>query len=306
MNNVVFTKVKFYRNLKDYKFSNKLTAEKKSEIISKLKEILKGYSFVEIANADENLIKYLKNYKMINLKSKILFFSQKENVCIDLFAGEHLKIIAVANGFDKSAFEKAKKIIEILNSKISMAFNDEFGYLMSDITHIGAGLKMEAEICLNALNSIQKTEQVKQNVRKLGYILKETERTNVYKLSTMCNLGFSEKEIVDEFEKILNKLQDLEIESLKMLDTNNHEEFVDKVNRSFAILNYANLMSHEELHNHIINLRSGLNLNISNIQLKTINQLQNLTNTQKDIVSQSELKQLAQDVKNILKGEQNV
>ena len=40
MNNVVNTKVNIYRNLKDYKFANKLTEEQKQEIKSKVMAVL--------------------------------------------------------------------------------------------------------------------------------------------------------------------------------------------------------------------------------------------------------------------------
>ena len=36
MNSVVTTKVTFYRNIKDYKFSHKLNDEQKQEIINKV------------------------------------------------------------------------------------------------------------------------------------------------------------------------------------------------------------------------------------------------------------------------------
>ena len=169
---------------------------------------------------------------------------------------------------------------------------------------VGAGIKLESNIMLSAITKINKIEQVKQNVAKLGYALKETKYPAVYTLSTKCNLGISEKKIFEDFENTLIKLQELEIESVKMLDLTNHDEMLDKVNRSLAILNHAHLLTYDELYNIIVNLRMGTNLGLVDIKTEVLNKLQSLvTNKLNEIVSQTELKELAQKTKEILKGE---
>ncbi len=305
MNNVIFTKASFFRNIKDYKFSNKLTEQQKQEILDKIKSVFQGkLTYVDMLNADENTRKYLLVNKLITKNSKTVLYNPKTQVCVDLFNNEHLTISSSTVGYNQKVFKEAKNIVDTLTNNVNLLFNDEYGYLMSDITKIGAGVKLECEICLSSIGFIDKIEQVKQNVRKLGYSLTETTKQNVFNLSTICNLGFSEQEIFDEFEKMVAKLQDLEVESLKILDASSHDEFVDKVQRSFAVLNSAYLLSGKELNELISNLRLGLNLQILNIDLNKINKLQSLSNLNlTEISSQTELKQLAENVKNILKGE---
>lgn len=305
MNNVLFTKVSFFRNLKDYKFSNKLNENQKLEITDKLKQVFQGkLTYADLSTTDENTLKFLLSNKLIKNNSKVVFYNLKDKVCVDLFNNEHLTINATSIGYNKSSFEKAKNIIGILSSNVNLSFSDEYGYLMSDISKIGAGLQLESEICLSSIKAINKIEQVKQNVRKLGYKLIETEIDNIYKISTICNLGFAEKEIFEEFEKIVAKLQDLEIESLKLLSSSNYDQYVDKVQRSYAILNSAYLLNSKELSQLLLNLRIGLNLGVLDIDIEKINKLQALSNlNNSEINSQTELKQLASNVKNILKGE---
>jgi len=178
------------------------------------------------------------------------------------------------------------------------------GYLMSDLNNIGSGVNIESNIMLSAITKINKIEQVKQNLSKLGYSLKETNYPAVYSLSTRCNLGIGEKKIFEDFESTLAKLQELEIESVKMLDTANHDEMLDKVNRSVAILNSAHLLTYDELFNIIVNLRMGVNIGLISVSAEIINKLQTLiTSKTNDMVSQTELKELAEKSKAILKGE---
>ncbi len=308
MNNVISTSIIIYRNVKDFKFEPKLTAENRVQIVEMLEGALKGkMSLLNLKGADGNVVKHLTNNNLLMQNTQNIFVSKNDNTLINLFNGEHVSIVSSCVGYDKIVIAKAVEISNLLSNKINFAFSDEYGYLMSDLNKIGSGIQLESMIMLSAITKINKIEQVKQNVAKLGYNLVETKYPAVYVLSTRCNLGVGENKICEDFENTLTKLQELEIESVKMADATNHDEMLDKINRSVAILNSAHLLKHDELYNIIVNLRMGLNLGISNIKYETLNQLQKLvTNKLNDIVSISEMKELATKTKEILKGDKNV
>ena len=135
-------------------------------------------------------------------------------------------------------------------------------------------------------------------------MLKETNNPMIYRLSTICNLGYSEKEIYEEFDKMIQKIQDLEVESAKMLDVTNHDVILDRTVRSLAILNSCHLLTTEELKKLLINLRTGANLGMLDLNCETLNQLQLLTNSNSaEFISQTETKELSEKVRKILKGE---
>ena len=91
------------------------------------------------------------------------------------------------------------------------------------------------------------------------------------------------------------------------MDLENHDDILDKVQRSIAILKSANLMNYDELNEHIKNLRTGNNLGLCDINSDSITKLQNLlTNKKTDFISKTELLNLAKAVKSILKGEKDV
>lgn len=303
MNNILFTKVAFYRNFKDYKFVPKLTNEKKQEIIEKLTQTLPNFKLIESKNKDEKTTKILsKNY--LQSSAKVMLLDAKNSVVINLFETEHLEICATSFDFGKAAYKKVKEVVDTLANAINLAYADNYGYLMSDITKIGSGLQITSEVSLPCLENLGKIEQMKQNLKKLGYNLNETKLKSVYQLSTVCNLGVAEKEILEDFEKMLTKLQDIETESAKMLDIGSHDEIMDKSLRSLAILKSAYLLTSEELNSLLTNIRTGLNLQMLDVDLNKINKLQMLAYSQNlDFISQSELKNLAEKVQEILKGE---
>ena len=308
MNNVISTRVSVYRNLKDFKFSNKLTDEQKQTIITTIKDAVKGKMlFSNIKEIDETNTQRLKNLGLVLENTKNIFIDKKENLVINMFNVEHLAIISAMDMFNSKNVEKTISFAQASADKVCFAYSDEYGFLMSDISKLGAGLKIESNIMLTAIKSINKIEQVKQNLGKLGYALNETKFPAVYTLSTQCNLGMGEKQICTDFENTLLKLQELETESVKMLDMSKHDEIIDKTNRSEAVLNVAYMLNYDELYNILVNLRLGINLGVCNMKLEDINKLQKLViNKKTDYLSIDDMKTLAQEVKDVLKGEKDV
>ena len=91
-----------------------------------------------------------------------------------------------------------------------------------------------------------------------------------------------------------------------MLDVTNHDEILDNVNRSLAILNVAHMINIEELTRHLIILRTGLNLGVVEIDVNKINQLQKFVTNKTNYATKEDCKELAKQVRAILKGENNV
>ena len=307
MNNFIFTRVSIFRNLKDYKFMPKLEKEKAQEIENAMDKILgDSYSKVVLDNADATTLKYLFENNLVSKNTKGVYLDKKNTLSIALFEGEHLYIRSTGYGYKPSAIKNALDLAKQLSTKLNLAYSDEFGFLMSNITHLGCGLKLECDLDLNAINNIGKIEQVMQNVKKLGYSLTEKE-ANIYTLSTVCNLGYSQTEIVNEFEKMIAKLLDLEMESAKMLLASKHDDVMDKIMRSPAILGSAYLMNMEELKTHLSIIRTGMNLNLIEFDAEKLNKIQQLvTNKNSEIAGQSELVELAKKVREIVKGEKDV
>ncbi len=304
MNNVIFTKATIFRNIKDYKFVPKLEEEKKGEIVDKLTTALKGkMSLLNLPSIDDKVKRHLFNMQLINSNYPSLFVSEKDNISLSLFGDEHIKITATSYGFDKKVFKRACDLANALSNKINMSYNDQYGYLMSDIKNIGSGVRLECTILLPAINRIGKIDQVKQNVKKLGYNLSSTNKSEKYILSTVCNLGFTESEIVNEFSKMVQKLQDLEVESAKVYDVEHHDEILDRVYRSQAILNSAYILQYDELLSHIKSLIMGLDLGLIDLPQDCILDLIKLEEVKLDeFISKGELIDLASKVKDIMKG----
>ena len=88
MNSLILNKATFYRNVKDYKFAQKLTPEQKQEIVSKLQEVLGAdYSLLNIGKIDSKVLNYLNENSLINKNTTTILLNNNQPICIDLFNG---------------------------------------------------------------------------------------------------------------------------------------------------------------------------------------------------------------------------
>ena len=302
MNNVIATNITLYRNLKDYKFVSKLEREKKLDIIEKLTKALAGKCvYINMSKTDD---RGMDNVQSLNIdyNSQHIFLDNDKKVLISLFEDEHLTIKTRTLGYAQEAYAAITDIMQALNDKVSMAYSDEYGYLMSDISRVGAGVHITSEICLPNLKRINKIEQVKNNISKLRYSLKEISG-DTFLLQTTCNLGFGEAEVVSDFEKMLHKICDLEVESAKLINAEQPDVILDQVSRCIAILSSAHLMSPIELRGHISTLRTAMNLGLTDISIVDLNRLQALAMCRnEEFVSKDELLDIAKQTKEIIKG----
>lgn len=304
MINVLLTRVSFYRNVKDYKFVPKLTDDKAHEIEDKVAAALAG--IMDKKNLDSLTEEEMKNLKSLGLvgRANQLYLTKNCEFSVNLFEDEHIKITACKTGFDCSVYEQAKQIETTLKDKISMSYLDEYGYLMSNLNYLGNGVSFEAVVNLSSIAKQGKIEQIKQNVRKLGFNLTDFGE-NLYILSTKCNLGYTETEIKTEFEKMLSKLVDVEIESSKILELNAHDEIENEIMRSQAILNSATLLPIGELSIICSNLLLGVNLGMIKVDEKILQKLYSIILQNHSNNNKFTPKEIASKVKEILKGGKN-
>lgn len=304
MNNVMLTRVSVFRNVKDYKFVPKLESEKRVEIEHLLTEILAGQmEKVDITKADDATIKFMRNRALMPISNcQIMFLDRARSTAVFLFDEEHITIVSTGIGFNKTAYENAKFIENLIASKVSFAYRDDYGYLMSNVQNLGCGLRLECDMDLFGLESINKIDQLKQNVKNLRFVLKKTQ-PSIYAIVSTCNLGYSESEILAEFEKTISKIQDLEVEADKVSDLQNHDLLVDNALRSVALLKYAHKMDVGELRTLLKNIKVGLNLGILTLSQRAINSLTELAIYQEEISSISDAIALADKIKEIMKGE---
>ncbi len=275
---VISTRIRFCRNLKEFKFNLKNKSE-----IDKLKNKIKenifgigyGLKYLELKDMDDitkmslvekNLIS--PEYALNKNDTGAILINDEENICILINNEDHLEIQVFSAGFELEntlnfAIELDKKIESILG----YATNSKYGYLTSMPTNCGTGLKASVMIHLPALEKTRNIDKVFYTINNFGVNVKSqygqdsTNNQNIYQISNKRTLGVTEQETVENITIVANKIIEQERKARKFLakDTIDLE---DTIYRSFGILNNCRKISLDEAQKLISNIKLGTDLGI--------------------------------------------
>ena len=126
---------------------------------------------------------------------------------------DHLRIQVMKEGMDLSAvYQLADQIDSALNDTLHFAFDSELGYLTQCPTNLGTGMRASLMLHLPSLQQNGMIKRISDNLSKLGLTLRGTygEGTEpvgaLYQLSNQVTLGLSEKEAIENLERIVMQL----------------------------------------------------------------------------------------------------
>ena len=268
---VISSKVKFYRNLAGFKFNLKNKDE-----IEVLKENIKdnlysiGYdlNFLELIDMDEITKRSLiekgiltKKYTSRNKEDGAILINNEENICVLINDEDNLKIQVFSAGFDITntlnyAIEIDNKIEEIFGYQT----NERYGYLTTDLSNCGTGLRVSAILHLPGLTKTGNINKIMSTVNSLGISLK-SKSMDMYEISNKQTLGITENSIVRNLNVVIQKLVEQEREARKFL-TKDKIEIEDVIYRSLGILENCRKINLEEANSLISNIKLGTDLGI--------------------------------------------
>lgn len=281
---VLSSRVRLARNIADIPFGNAMTTEQQSQVLDKVKAALPNMKFIDFS-AMSHLQRqalcecHLTSPEMIeNKKLCGIMTNESCNECIMLNEEDHIRIQAMAPGFDlKACLDAANRLDDQLEKSVDFGFHKDFGYLTCCPTNVGTGMRASVMLHLPSLSSTGRIDGIIRSLSKLGVTVRglygEGSRAqgNIYQISNQVTLGSTEEEIIEKLTQLVNDI----IEKERMLGQNLYSQdkfhFEDKIMRSYGILTNARILSSAEAANLLSDVRWGINLGIiKNINLETL------------------------------------
>ena len=274
---VTSTRIRFARNLPEFKFNlkNKADIERlKSKIKEKTYEIGYGLKYIELKDLDDvtkmslaekNLIK--PEYVVHNKDGAILI-NDEENICIMINDEDHLKIQVFSSGLElENTLNLAIELDQKIEGVLGYATSKKYGYLTSLPTNCGTGLKASVMVHLPALTLTNNTNKVFYTINNFGvnvvgaYGENTKELGDMFQISNKRTLGVTEKEIIENLKVVTEKIIEQERKARKFLakDTIKLE---DTIYRSYGTLCNCKKISFEEAQKLISNMKMGTDLGI--------------------------------------------
>ena len=276
-NEVISTRVRLARNLKDYPFPCRLSEQGRKKVIEKVTSAIRD-SNSSIAS-DFNLIKlddlteaqgvslverHLVSPEFISeTEGRALLLSKDESMSIMINEEDHIRLQVITDGLSlEQAYDTADKLDTLLDENLEFAFDDKLGYLTQCPTNLGTGMRASVMLPLPALEKSRTIGRIAGNLSKLGLTIRgaygegSEPSGSLYQLSNQVTLGISEKAAIENLENITKQLVSQEQQARERLAKS--IDIQDSVSRSLGLLKSAMVMTHDEALKLLSNVRFGI------------------------------------------------
>ena len=266
MSNVVITtRVRLARNLKNYPFPCKLSAQGREEVIEKVRDAVKNsnsvladdFSFIKMSEVDPRRSVSLVEKRLVSPEfisdntGRALLLSSDESLSIMINEEDHIRLQVITKGLSlEQAYDTADKLDTLLDENLDFAFDEKLGYLTQCPTNLGTGMRASVMLHLPALEKSRAISRIAGNLSKLGLTIRGAHgegtepKGALYQLSNQVTLGISEQAAIENLKNITLQLVAQEEQARERLCQS--VDVQDTIARSMGILKYAKLISHDE------------------------------------------------------------
>lgn len=212
---------------------------------------------------------------------KGLVVGEDELCSIMINEEDHIRLQGLLCGFD---IMKTWKMVDETENKINkyleFDYSPRYGYLTSCPTNTGTGLRASCMLHLSALVMTGQIENVFDGISKLGMTIRGfygegTEAVgDFFQISNQVALGHSEMDILDNLERIINKIIEREEDTRKSILSGKKSEIADRVERSMGTLRTARIITSSETIKLLSAIRLGIDMGIvKDISLEKVNEI---------------------------------
>jgi protein arginine kinase len=290
---VISTRIRLARNLASFPFTNRASAHQKAELEALLKE--------KIARLDIAApLRYLCVNSLLPLDRQFLVerqlvsremanadgprgaaFDDREAVSLMINEEDQLRLQVMRSGLAlEEAWQEIDRIDDLLESKLSYAYHEQFGYLTACPTNVGTGMRASVMLHLPALGLTREIEKVFRSLQKLNLVVRglygEGSRASgdFFQISNQITLGKSETGALNELFTVISQIVSVERRARQTLLREKRQELQDRVSRALGTLQHATMMTSDETMELLSSVRLGINLQLlDDVTLQTVNEL---------------------------------
>ena len=318
---VMSSRIRLARNLDKLPFTN--WANKKEgeaalkaivDSISKV-DYLKNTTIFKMADLDSVDKQFLVERHIMSMElaqkadNKAVAIDDEETIAIMINEEDHIRMQVMQSGLNLfEAWNIINNIDDGLSKNLSIAFNQEWGYLTACPTNTGTGMRGSVMLHLPALVMTRQIDRVLAAIAKLSFTTRGlygegTQATgNFFQISNQISLGLSEMEIIENINGIIRQIIEQENQAREAIFSKNKDVLEDRINRSLGILKSARIISSQETIELLSMVRLGSDLGIiKDIDRRRINEL--FITTQPAHLQKIENKKLSSEERDLKRAE---
>lgn len=195
--------------------------------------------------------------------------AEEQDLAIFINEEDHLNFIALQTGLaPRDVYQRASDLEDVIEAKEDFAFSERMGYLTSEPSRTGTGLRASVALHLPGLVLSGNIGHVTRATQKLGLSMEglfgdnASEAGHMYVVENQATLGFSEAEILKNLEAAANEIIEQERRARNALSLYDKTRLEDDCYRTLGILRYARSLTEDEVHKYLSKLRLGVDMEL--------------------------------------------
>ena len=275
---IISSRVRLARNIKKYRFSQKLNPETATEMV---KEAQDAISFAnervgrffnkldlkDLGPAEQKTFLEKHILSPMFLKGNLpkgLLISNDQNISIMLNEEDHVRIQSIRPGDDLgAALEMANQVDDLIEERIDYSFHPYYGYLTACPTNTGTGLRASYMIHLPCLEKSDLFKSLLPAVSKFGITIRgiygegTASMGSIYQISNQATLGKSEQDILECLQNVTKNVIEQETKAREKMLNSRKDDLENAIYRSYGILVYSKKISAKEAMDLLSQIRLG-------------------------------------------------
>ena len=279
--NIVMSRVRLARNLKNYPFKVENPALAKDLVKKVYRALVKSDTFnlYFMSNMSDVKLEAMKERHLIsqnlidNRSCGAALINQDESVSIMVNEEDVIREQCFMKGLRlNEAYKRLDKIDDDLEKNLELAFDSKLGYLTACPTNLGTGLRASVMLFLPALTVSGKISALIKEANKLGLTVRglygegSEAEGYMYQISNEVTLGVSEYDIIREVQNTVEDICRAEREEMERIFVKNELKTMDRARKAFGILTTAIFLSYGEFLSHVAEVKLGAMLGYINIE----------------------------------------
>lgn len=279
--NIVMSRVRLARNLKNYPFKVDNPALAKDLVKKVYRALVKSDTFnlYFMSNMSDLKLEAMKERHLIsqnlidNRSCGAALINQDESVSVMVNEEDIIREQCFMRGLRlNEAYKRLDKIDDDLEKNLELAYDSKLGYLTACPTNLGTGLRASVMLFLPALTVSGKISALIKEANKLGLTVRglygegSEAEGYMYQISNEVTLGVSEYDIIREVQNTVEDICRAERIEMERIFVKNELKTMDRARKAFGVLTNAIFLSYGEFLSHVAEVKLGAMLGYINIE----------------------------------------
>lgn len=276
-NIILSSRIRLARNLEGYPFGAGLSAQKATELIEKVGNLLACNGFEKIdfstltsGEAISYVEKHLVSREFAGSKAPhALMLNKPCGLSVMICEEDHLRIQAILPGLAlDEAYKNACSVDDLIDAHFEIAYDKRLGYLTHCPTNLGTGMRASVMMFLPALAMAGKIDSLARELAKIGLTVRGTfgEGTSsagaLYQISGQLTLGITEENSIQKLCDTVRRIEDKESELRALITKEKNPRLIDRICRAEGTLRHAFILSSSEFLSLYSDVRLGISIGL--------------------------------------------